>query len=114
MYKRYMVGPAEAIVKTFKAEVPCEEGIMKLSTISERQSAEAASLTRSLVQSLAYGATKFKNEILFHVGRLQRFADNPCDDVYKSSRCRSSSIATGTSSSEWRGRARVMTRVLWR
>ena len=30
-----------------------------------------------------YGATKFKNEILFHVGRLQRFADNPCDDVYK-------------------------------
>ena len=56
---------------------------MKLSTISERQPSEAASLTRSLVQSLAYGATKFKNEILFHVGRLQRFADNPCDDVYK-------------------------------
>ena len=82
MYKRYMDGPAGAIVKTFKAEVPCEEGIMKLSTISERQLSEAASLTRSLVQSLAYGATKFKNEILFHVGRLQRFADNPCDDVY--------------------------------
>ena len=83
MYKRYMDGPAEAIVTKFKAEVPCEEGIMKLSTISERQPSEAASLTRSLVQSLAYGATKFKNEILFHVGRLQRFADNPCDDVYK-------------------------------
>ena len=83
MYKRYMVVPAEAIVRTFKAEVPCEEGVMKLSTTSERQSIEAASLTRSLVQSLAYGATKFKNEILFHVGRLQRFADNPCDDVYK-------------------------------
>ena len=83
MYKRYMVGEAEAIVKTFKADVPCEEGIMKLSTTSDRQEHEAASLTRSLVQSLAYGATKFKNEILFHVGRLQRFADNPCDDVYK-------------------------------
>ena len=83
MHKRYMCGPAADIVKTFKADVPCEEGIMKLSTVSERQSSEAASLTRSLVQSLAYGATKFKNEILFHVGRLQRFADNPCSDVYK-------------------------------
>ena len=56
---------------------------MKLSTISERQSPEAASLTRSLAQSLAYAANKFKNEILFHVGRLQRFADNPCQEVYK-------------------------------
>ena len=53
MYKRYMVGEAEAIVKTFKADVPCEEGIMKLSTTSDRQEREAASLTRSLVQSLA-------------------------------------------------------------
>ena len=83
MHKRYMSTEAEAIVRTFKADVPSEEGIMKLSTASERQSSEAASLTRSLVQSLAYGATKFKNEILFHAGRLQRFADNPCDDVYK-------------------------------
>ena len=83
MYKRYMVGPAEAIVRSFKADIPCEEGISKLSTLSERQTHEGASLTRSLVQSLAYGAAKFKNEILFHVGRLQRFADNPCDDVYK-------------------------------
>ena len=56
---------------------------MKLSTISERQSPEAASLTRSLVQSLAYAVNKFKNEILFHIGRLQRFADNPCQEVYK-------------------------------
>ena len=83
MHKRYMSTEGEAIVRTFKADVPSEEGIMKLSTASERQSSEAASLTRSLVQSLAYGATKFKNEILFHVGRLQRFADNPCDEVYK-------------------------------
>jgi hypothetical protein len=83
MYKRYMDPQAEELVRAHKADVPCEEGIMKLSTISERQSAEAASLTRSLVQSLAYAANKFKPEILFHVGRLQRFADKPCNEAYR-------------------------------
>ena len=83
MYKRYMNPQAEELVRGFKADVPCEESIMKLSTISERQSAEAASLTRSLVQSLAYAANKFKPEILFHVGRLQRFADKPCNEAYR-------------------------------
>ena len=80
---------------------------MKLSTISERQSPEAASLTRSLAQSLAYAANKFKNEILFHIGRLQRFADNPCQDKRCTSlHCRCSSIAARTSSSVARGRVR--------
>jgi hypothetical protein len=83
MYKRYMNPQAEELVRSFKADVPCEESIMKLSTTSERQSAEASSLTRSLVQSLAYAANKFKPEILFHVGRLQRFADKPCNEAYR-------------------------------
>ena len=83
MQKRYMTPEAEAIVEKFKADVPCDKLISELSTEAPRQLPEAASLTRSLVQSLSYAAHKFKNEILFAVGRLQRFADNPCDDVYK-------------------------------
>ena len=83
MAKRYMTSEASIIVQSFKADVPCEEGISALSTTTTRQSVEAASLTRSLVQSLAYAAAKFKPEIIFHVGRLQRFADQPCEDVYK-------------------------------
>ena len=35
------------------------------------------------MQSLSYAAHKFKNEILYAVARLQRFADNPCLGVYK-------------------------------
>ena len=76
MAKRYMTSEASIIVQSFKADVPCEEGISALSTTTTRQSVEAASLTRSLVQSLAYAAAKFKPEIIFHVGRLQRFADH--------------------------------------
>ena len=49
MYKKYMGAKEEELVRPFKADVPCEESIMKLSTISEHQSVEAASLTRSLV-----------------------------------------------------------------
>ena len=56
---------------------------MTLSTVQPRQEPEAAVVTRSLVQALAYAAAKFKPEILFHVGRTQRFADNPCQDVWK-------------------------------
>ena len=83
MEKKYMTSEAAALVAKFKADIPSEEGISKLSTTSPRQAPAAASLTRSLVQSLAYCGNKFKHEIMFHVGRLQRFADNPCDDVYK-------------------------------
>ena len=82
MAKKYMTAEAEALVEKFKADVPCEKIIAELSTEAPRQLPEAASLTRSLVQSLAYAAHKFKNEILYAVGRLQRFADNPCDGVY--------------------------------
>ena len=83
MEKKYMTTEAAALVAKFKADIPSEEGISKLSTTSPRQASAAASLTRSLVQSLAYCGNKFKHEIMFSVGRLQRFADNPCDDVYK-------------------------------
>ena len=70
-------------MEKFKADVPSEKLISELATTAIRQLPEAASLTRSLVQSLSYAAHKFKNEILFAVGRLQRFADDPCDDAYK-------------------------------
>ena len=83
MVKRYMTEDAAAIVDKFKGDIPCDEGINKISMDSPRQLPEAAALTRSLVQSLAYCAGKFKHEIMFAVGRLQRFADNPCADVYK-------------------------------
>ena len=83
MEKKYMTPEAAALVSKFKADIPTEEGISKLSTTAIRQSPDAASLTRSLVQSLAYCGNKFKHEIMFYVGRLQRFADNPCADVYR-------------------------------
>ena len=83
MAKRYMSEAAANIVAKFKGDIPCDETINKLSTESTRQSPAAAALTRSLIQSLAYCAGKFKHEIMFAVGRLQRFADNPCDDAYK-------------------------------
>lgn len=83
MEKRYMTTDAAELVSKFKADIPSDEGISKLSTTAPRQSLEAASLTRSLVQSLAYCGNKFKHEIMYSVGRLQRFADNPCADVYK-------------------------------
>jgi len=83
MEKKYMTAEAAAIVAKFKADIPSDEGISQLSTTSPRQAPAAASLTRSLVQSLAYCGNKFKHEIMFYVSRLQRFADNPCDDVYK-------------------------------
>ena len=83
MDKKYMTPEAATLVSKFKADIPTEEGISKLSTTAPRQSADAASLTRSLVQSLAYCGNKFKHEIMFYVGRLQRFADNPCADVYR-------------------------------
>ena len=82
MQKKYMTPEAEAIVEKFKADVPCDKVIAELSTVAPRQLPDAASVTRSLVQSLAYAAHKFKNEILYAVGRLQRFADKPCDGVY--------------------------------
>ena len=105
MAKRYMTSEASIIVQSFKADVPCEEGISALSTTTTRQSVEAASLTRSLVQSLAYAAAKFKPEMLFHVGRLQRFADQPCEDVYKYGLQNYSSTAARTRSSVARGLA---------
>ena len=83
MEKKYMTAEAATIVAKFKADIPSDEGISQLSTTSPRQAPAAASLTRSLVQSLAYCGNKFKHEIMFYVSRLQRFADNPCDDVYK-------------------------------
>lgn len=83
MEKKYMTPEASSLVERFKADIPAEKAISELSTQAPRQSPDAAALTRSLVQSLAYAAHKFKNEILYSVGRLQRFADNPCDGVYK-------------------------------
>jgi len=82
MERKYMTADAIDLVFKFKADIPTDEEIAKLSTVATRQTPEAASLTRSLVQSLAYCGTKFKHEIMYHVGRLQRFADNPCIGVY--------------------------------
>ena len=63
MEKKYMTPEAAALVSKFKADIPTEDGISKLSTTAIRQSPDAASLTRSLVQSLAYCGNKFKHEI---------------------------------------------------
>ena len=83
LVSKYLTTSAREIVGGFKADTPTDQDIQLLTIDGPRQSKEAASLTRSIVQSLAYAAKQFAPAILFHVGFLQRFADNPCPNVYK-------------------------------
>ena len=83
MVEKYLDEARRELISGFRCETPTDKDIENLTLSGPRQSKEAASLTRSVVQTLSYAAAQFAPQILYHVQMLQRFVDNPCDKVYE-------------------------------
>ena len=83
MVEKYLDEAGRELISGFRCETPTDKDIENLTLSGPRQSKEAASLTRSVVQTLSYAAAQFAPQILYHVQMLQRFVDNPCDKVYE-------------------------------